>query len=285
MRLHELNTGYFKLDGGAMFGVVPKGIWNKLNPADEKNLCTWAMRCMLIEDGDRLILIDTGIGNKQSEKFYGYYYLQDMLSLESALKAKGFGLDDVTDVFLTHLHFDHVGGAVQYNATKDRLEPVFKNAKYWSNKQHWDWATINPNPREKASFLKENILPIQESGQLHFIEQTPNALLTQSPMPGIEVFFANGHTEAQMIPIIKNGDSKVVFGADLIPSAYHIPQAYVMGYDMRPLQTIEDKNSLFPLIHENNWQVFLEHDPINEFITLDKGEKGYSVKEKGLFNS
>jgi glyoxylase-like metal-dependent hydrolase (beta-lactamase superfamily II) len=285
MRLHELNTGYFKLDGGAMFGVVPKVIWNKLNPADEKNLCTWAMRCMLIENGDRLILIDTGIGNKQSEKFYGYYYLQDMLSLESALKAKGFGLNDVTDVFLTHLHFDHVGGAVQYNATKDRLEPVFKNAKYWSNKQHWDWATINPNPREKASFLKENILPIQESGQLHFIEQDSSQILTQSPIPGMEIFFANGHTEAQMIPIIKNGDSKVVFGADLIPSAYHIPQAYVMGYDMRPLQTIDDKNRLFPLIHENQWQVFLEHDPVNEFITLDKGEKGYSVKEKGLFNS
>jgi glyoxylase-like metal-dependent hydrolase (beta-lactamase superfamily II) len=285
MRLHELNTGYFKLDGGAMFGVVPKGIWNKLNPADEKNLCTWAMRCMLIEDGDRLILIDTGIGNKQSEKFFGYYYLHDMLTLESALKLKGFGVDDVTDVFLTHLHFDHVGGAVQYNASKDRLEPVFKNAKYWSNKQHWDWATVDPNPREKASFLKENILPIQESGQLHFIEQNSSEILTQSPLPGIEVFFANGHTEAQMIPVIQNGNTKVVFGADLIPSAYHIPQAYVMGYDMRPLQTIADKNSLFPLIHQNNWQIFLEHDPVNEFITLNKGEKGYSVKEKGLFNS
>lgn len=284
MRLHELNTGYFKLDGGAMFGVVPKSIWNKLNPADERNLCTWAMRCLLIEEGDRLILIDTGIGNKQSEKFFGYYFLEDVISLETALRAKGFELDDVTDVFLTHLHFDHVGGAVQYNTTKDRLEPVFKNAKYWSNKQHWDWATINPNPREKASFLKENILPIQESGQLHFIEQDASKTLTQSPIPGIDVFFANGHTEAQMIPIIQNGANKLVFGADLIPSAYHIPQAYVMGYDMRPLQTIEDKKALLPLIHENGWEVFLEHDPVNEIITLDKGERGYFVKDKGLFN-
>ena len=285
MNLHALNTGYFKLDGGAMFGVVPKVIWNKLNPADEKNLCTWAMRCMLIENGDQLILIDTGIGNKQSEKFFGYYYLQDMLSLDKALLEKGYTTNDITDVLLTHLHFDHVGGAVQYNASKDKLEPVFKNAKYWSTKKHWDWATINPNPREKASFLKENIHPIEASGQLHFIEENENELFTKSPLPGIDIFFANGHTEAQMIPIISHGDSKVVFGADLIPSAYHIPQAYVMGYDMRPLETIEDKNKLLPEIHKNNWSVFLEHDPINEIITLGKDEKGFFVQEKGIFNS
>lgn len=284
MTLHKIDTGFFKLDGGAMFGVVPKSIWNKLNPADEKNLCTWAMRCLLVEDGDRLTLIDTGIGNKQSEKFFGYYYLQDTKTLAQALNEKGFDVSDVTDVLLTHLHFDHVGGAVQYNTKTDKLEPTFKNATYWSTKRHWDWATINPNPREKASFLKENILPLQESGQLKFIEEQNSQLLSKTDIPGVEVFFANGHTEAQMIPIIKNNESKLVFGADLIPSAYHIPQAYIMGYDMRPLDTIVDKNKLLPHIVDNNWKVFLEHDPVNEIISLEKSEKGIKVKDKGQFS-
>ena len=274
MNLYKIDTGFFKLDGGAMFGVVPKVLWNKLNPADENNLCTWAMRCLLVEDGDRLTLIDTGMGNKQSEKFFGYYYLQDTLTLDQSLAKHGFHRDDITDVFLTHLHFDHVGGAIEYKDNK--LQPVFKNAKYWSNQDHWNWA-INPNPREKASFLKENILPIEENGQLNFISQDQNQLLSPTDIPNLEVFFAFGHTEAQMIPVVNYNGQKIVFGADLIPSAYHIPKAYVMGYDMRPLDTIADKEKLLPEIINNNWLVYLEHDPINELLSLENGNKGPQV--------
>ena len=274
MNLYKIDTGFFKLDGGAMFGVVPKVLWNKLNPADENNLCTWAMRCLLVEDGDRLTLIDTGMGNKQSEKFFGYYYLQDTLTLDQSLAKHGFHRDDITDVFLTHLHFDHVGGAIEYKDNK--LQPVFKNAKYWSNKDHWNWA-INPNPREKASFLKENILPIEENGQLNFISQDQNQFLSPTDIPNLEVFFAFGHTEAQMIPVVNYNGQKIVFGADLIPSAYHIPKAYVMGYDMRPLDTIADKEKLLPEIINNNWLVYLEHDPINELLSLENGNKGPQV--------
>ena len=274
MNLYKIDTGFFKLDGGAMFGVVPKVLWNKLTPADENNLCTWAMRCLLVEDGDRLTLIDTGMGNKQSEKFFGYYYLQDTLTLDQSLAKHGFHRDDITDVFLTHLHFDHVGGAIEYKDNK--LQPVFKNAKYWSNKDHWNWA-INPNPREKASFLKENILPIEENGQLNFISQDQNQFLSPTDIPNLEVFFAFGHTEAQMIPVVNYNGQKIVFGADLIPSAYHIPKAYVMGYDMRPLDTIADKEKLLPEIINNNWLVYLEHDPINELLSLENGNKGPQV--------
>src|SRR6185437_5860160 len=233
MKLHVINTGFFKLDGGAMFGVVPKSMWQKLNPPDENNMCTWAMRCLLIEHQDRRILIDTGIGSKQDAKFLSHYYLHGDDSLEKSLKKAGFSFEDITDVFLTHLHFDHCGGAIKYNEDRSKLIPVFPNATYWSNKEHWEWAT-KPNAREKASFLKENILPIQESGQLKFIEG-------KSPFADVELLFANGHTDHQMLPIIKYKDKTIVYTADLLPSVGHIPLPYVMAYDTRPLVTLREK--------------------------------------------
>ena len=281
MKLHVLNTGYFKLDGGAMFGVVPKSIWTRTNPADENNMCTWAMRCMLVETSDRLILIDTGIGNKQSEKFFGYYYLQGIKTLETALAEKGFAPDDITDVFLTHLHFDHCGGAIQWDSSKERLEPVFKNAKYWSNERHWDWA-INPNSREKASFLKENILPIQESGQLNFIKREEAS--TSEFFTGFDVLFVDGHTESQMLPIIKYQDKTLVFMADLLPSVGHIPLAYVMGYDTRPLITLEEKGAFLKHACENDFVLFMEHDSVNECCNLKMTEKGVRLNEAFAFN-
>ncbi len=236
MKLHSINTGYFKLDGGAMFGVVPKSIWNKLNPSDDNNMCNWALRCMLVEYGDRLVLIDNGIGDKQDAKFFGHYFLHGDDSLDKSLSAKGFSRDDITDVFLTHLHFDHCGGSIQWNRDKTGYEPAFKNATYWSNEIHWEWAT-KPNPREKASFLKENILPIRESGQLKFI--TDGA----EPFPGFRVKFVHGHTGGMMIPHISFNGSTVVYMADLLPSAAHIPVAFVMAYDTRPLISLEEKGN------------------------------------------
>ncbi len=272
MNLYTIDTGFFKLDGGAMFGVVPKLIWNKTNPADENNLCTWAMRCLLIEDGKRLILIDTGIGNKQDEKFFSHYYLHGDASLDSSLAAHGFHRDDITDVFLTHLHFDHVGGAVIRNGEK--LETAFKNATYWSNEKHWDWA-VNPNDREKASFLKENILPIQESGQLKFVEVHDNVKFTEQ----ISVRFVHGHTESMMLPLIDYKGKQILYMADLLPSVGHLPLPYVMAYDMFPLQTLTEKKVFLTEALNKNYILFLEHDPVNECCTLQQTERGIRLKE------
>ena len=272
MKLHIIHTGYFKLDGGAMFGVVPKSIWQRTNPADERNLCTWAMRCLLIEDGNQLILIDNGIGDKQDAKFLSHYYLHGDASLQSSLKKAGFTADDVTDMFLTHLHFDHCGGGVRYNDA-GKLEMVFKNAHYWSNNAHWEWAT-KPNARERASFLKENILPMEESGQLNFIPSNAS-----SPFSAFDILFANGHTEKQMLPKIKYKDKTIVFVADLLPSVGHIPLPYVMGYDTRPLLTLEEKAKFLDEAAKNNYILFFEHDPENECCTVKQTEKGVRVDE------
>ena len=279
MKIHALNTGYFKLDGGAMFGVVPKSIWQKTNPADANNLCTWAMRSMLIEEGKRLVLIDTGIGDKQDENFLKHYYLHGEDSLERNLKKLGYSKDDITDVFLTHLHFDHCGGSVEWgNKERTFLQPSFKNATFWSTENHWQWAT-NPNPREKASFLKENIMPIDESGQLKFI--TRNQQLTKADLKDfyLDVFFADGHTESQMIPILNYKGKKIAFLADLLPSVGHIPLPYVMGYDTRPLLTMDEKKTFLNYCVENHVVLFLEHDPINECCTLQNTEKGVRLRE------
>ena len=272
MKLHAIETGLFKLDGGAMFGVVPKSIWNKTNPADENNLCTWAMRCLLIEDGDRLILIDTGIGNKQDEKFLKHYYLHGNDNLDQSLAAKGFQKSDITDVFLTHLHFDHVGGAVVREG--DKLRPAFKNAFYWSNEQHWNWA-VEPNEREKASFLKENILPIQESGQLRFIENKDGVEFQN----GIKIRFAYGHTDAMMLPQIEYKGRTIVYMADLLPSTGHIPLPYVMSYDMFPMKTLAEKKAFLQEAAEKNYILFLEHDAENECCTVKVTEKGIRLDE------
>jgi len=250
-----------------MFGVVPKAIWNKTNPADENNMCTWAMRCLLVEDGDRLILIDTGIGNKQDQKFFSYYYLHGDANMDKSLATKGFHRDDITDVFLTHLHFDHVGGAVIRDGEK--LVPAFKNATYWSNENHWEWA-VNPNDREKASFLKENILPIQESGQLKFIAGDDGVQFTQD----FSIKFAYGHTEAMMLPLINYKGKQVLYMADLLPSVGHLPMPYVMAYDMFPLKTLTEKKIVLTEALEKEYILYLEHDPINECCTLQQTEKG-----------
>jgi glyoxylase-like metal-dependent hydrolase (beta-lactamase superfamily II) len=282
MKLHVLNTGYFKLDGGAMFGVVPKTMWQKTNPADENNMCSWALRSLLIEDGNRLMLIDTGIGDKQSEKFFSHYYLYGNDSLHGNLAKLGFHADDITDVFLTHLHFDHCGGAIEWNHEKTGYRPVFKNATYWSTENHWQWAT-NPNPREKASFLAENILPIQESGQLKFIERTGD--FTQNAFPNIDVLFVDGHTESMMIPQIQYKDKTIVFMADLLPSVGHIPLPYVMGYDTRPLITLDEKAKFLNTAASKEYVLFLEHDSVNECCTLQETEKGIRLKETFSFDS
>ena len=277
MKLYPIESGNFKLDGGAMFGVVPKTIWNKTNPADANNLIDIAARCLLIEDENRLILIDTGMGDKQSEKFFGYYSLWGSHSMDKSLAKFGFHRDDITDVFMTHLHFDHCGGSVQWNAAKTGYEPAFKNAKFWSNENHWDWAT-KPNAREKASFLSENILPMQESGQLNFIRKPESDLLLNSEL-GFDIFFADGHTEKQMIPQIKYKDKTICFVADLLPTAGHIPLPYVMGYDTRPLLTMPEKAKFLNAAADNNYYLFLEHDAHNEIITVEKSEKGVRLKE------
>lgn len=274
MNLYSVNTGYFKLDGGAMFGVVPKSIWNGINPADENNMCRWAMRSLLVEDGDRLVLIDNGIGNKQDDKFFGYYYLHGDDSLDKSLAKHGFHRSDITDVFLTHLHFDHCGGSIEWDEEKNGYRPAFPNAVFWSNEKHWNWA-VHPNPREKASFLKENILPIQESGQLKFLEDG------QEVIPGMRAIFVNGHTEAQMLAEINTGNRKVLFTADLTPSAGHLKSSYVMGYDIRPLVVMEEKERILKQAAAENTILFFEHDPVNEAAVIEWNERGPVVKEKG----
>ena len=277
MKLYAIETGNFKLDGGAMFGVVPKTIWNKTNPADANNLIDIAARCLLIEDGNRLILIDTGMGNKQSEKFFGYYSLWGSHSLDASLAKHGFHREDITDVFMTHLHFDHCGGSIQWNKERTGYEPAFKNAKYWTNENHWQWAT-QPNAREKASFLSENILPMQESGQLHFI-QRPEGDFGASTEMGFDIFYADGHTEKQMLPHISYNGKIIVFCADLLATAGHIPLPYVMGYDTRPLLTMPEKNKVLTAAADHNHFLFLEHDAHNEIITVQHTEKGVRLKD------
>ncbi|MDE3185208.1 MAG: MBL fold metallo-hydrolase [Bacteroidota bacterium] len=272
MKLYPINAGHFKLDGGAMFGVVPKSMWNKLNPADENNMCNWAMRCLLVEDEGRLILIDNGMGNKQSEKFFGYYFLNGDDTLDKSLAKYGFKRDDITDVFLTHLHFDHCGGSIE--KVNDKLVPAFKNATYWSNESHWKWAT-EPNDREKASFLKENILPIQESGKLKFIETKEGIEFTKN----IKLRFVKGHTESMMLPEIKYKDKTIVYMADLLPSVAHIPVPYVMAYDTRPLETLVEKKSFLKEALEKDFILFFEHDPEIECCNLQLTEKGIRSKE------
>lgn len=277
MKLYPIESGNFKLDGGAMFGVVPKTIWTKTNPADENNLIDIAARCLLIEDGNRLILIDTGMGDKQSEKFFGYYSLWGSHSMDKSLAKYGFHRDDITDVFMTHLHFDHCGGSVQWNKDHTGYEVAFKNARFWTNENHWQWAT-KPNAREKASFLQENILPMQESGQLNFINRPQGDFLEKSEL-GFDIFFADGHTEKQMIPHINYNGKTIVFMADLLPTAGHIPLPYVMGYDTRPLLTLDEKAKFMNMAADKGHYLFLEHDAHNEIITVEHTEKGVRLKE------
>ena len=281
MTIYPLNTGNFKLDGGAMFGVVPKTLWSRTNPADENNMCNWSMRSMLIQDGNRLILIDAGIGDKQSEKFFSHYYMNGNDSLSGNLSKLGFSKEDITDVFLTHLHFDHCGGAIQWNKDHTGFETVFKNATYWSTENHWKWAT-EPNPREKASFLTENILPIQESGQLKFVERTGN--YTQNVFFNFDVLFVDGHTESMMIPHIHYKDKTLVFMADLLPSTGHIPLPFVMGYDTRPLITMGEKALFLNEAANKEFVLFLEHDSVNECCTLQNTEKGVRLKDSFSFS-
>ena len=304
MKLYTINTGYFKLDGGAMFGVVPKSIWNKLNPSDENNMCSWALRCLLIEDEGRLILIDNGMGDKQDAKFFGHYYLHGDDTLDKSLTQHGFTKDDITDVFLTHLHFDHCGGSIIREG--DKLIPAFKNATYWSNEPHWKWAT-EPNDREKASFLKENILPIQESGRLKFLNVSSKSSLLntgatadfqltthasqltphESPLttyispvtPHLSFFAMGGHTNCMMLPKINYNGKTIVFMADLLPSVAHIPLPYVMAYDMFPLTTLKEKKLFLAEAQQNNYVLFFEHDPLIECCNLQMTEKGIRVKE------
>jgi glyoxylase-like metal-dependent hydrolase (beta-lactamase superfamily II) len=276
MNLYPINAGNFKLDGGAMFGVVPKTIWHKTNPADANNLIDIAARCLLIEDGNRLILIDTGMGTKQSDKFFGYYHLWGNDTLDGSLKKQGFHRDDITDVFLTHLHFDHCGGCVDWNTNKTGYETAFKNAHFWSNKNHWQWAT-QPNNREKASFLSENILPIEANGQLKFTSLPTNDMLKNSEL-GFDIFFADGHTEKQMIPLIKYKDKTIAFMADLLPTVGHLPLPYIMGYDTRPLLSLDEKEKFLNLAANHNYYLFLEHDAHNQIITVQHTEKGVRLK-------
>ena len=277
MKLYPIEAGNFKLDGGAMFGVVPKTIWNKTNPADENNLIDIAARCLLIEDGNRLTLIDTGMGNKQSEKFFGYYSLWGDLSLDKSLKNAGFHRDDITDVFMTHLHFDHCGGSVNWNKDKTGYEVAFKNAKFWTNDNHWEWAT-KPNAREKASFLHENLIPMQESGQLQFINR-PDSDFGFSSELGFDIFYADGHTEKQMLPHINYNGKTIVFCADMLPTAGHIPIPYVTGYDTRPLLSMDEKQIFLKNAADNNYYLWLEHDAHNQIITVQHTEKGIRLKE------
>lgn len=286
MTLYPVNSGNFKLDGGAMFGVVPKSLWSRTNPADANNMIDLTARCLLIEDGNKLILIDTGMGNKQSEKFFGYYYLWGDATIDTSLKTYGFHRDDITDVFLTHLHFDHCGGAIQWNKDRTGYEPAFKNACFWSNKDHWEWA-IQPNAREKASFLEENILPMEESGRLKFTN-IPNGDMLKNSALGFDVFFADGHTDKQMIPMIQYKGKTLCFMADLLPTTGHIPLPYIMGYDMRPLLTLSEKEKFLNMAADNGFYLFLEHDAYNEIITVKHTEKGVRLDKvlsaKEVFN-
>ncbi len=277
MKLYSINAGNFKLDGGAMFGVVPKSIWQKTNPADNNNLIDMAARCLLIEDGNRLILIDSGMGDKQSEKFFSYYSPWGNDSLIASLNRCGFHPDEITDVFHTHLHFDHCGGTVKWHSSLTRLEPVFKNAKLWTNKEHWQWAT-EPNKRERASFLKENLEPMMESGQLCFVPSPSDKQIADTGL-GFEAFFADGHTEKQMIPIIKYKERTIVFMADLLPTVGHLPIPYVMGYDTRPLLTLNEKELFLKIAADYNYLLFLEHDAHNEIISVQHTDKGVRLRE------
>lgn len=281
MKVYPLETGFFKLDGGAMFGVVPKTIWQKTNPPNENNMCNWAMRLLLIEEGNRLMLVDTGIGNKQDEKFFSFYFLNGDATLDKSLAKYGFNRNDITDVFLTHLHFDHCGGAIEYNNEKSAFRPAFPKAIYWSNERHWQWATV-PNKREKASFLKENILPIQESGQLKFIDRTND--FSKNVFPNLDVLFVDGHTDSMMIPHINYKGKTIVFMADLLPSVGHIPLPYVMGYDTRPLITLEEKEKFLTNAVNNEYVLFLEHDSVNECCLLQNTEKGIRLKSTHTFH-
>lgn len=289
MNLYPIEAGNFKLDGGAMFGVVPKSLWTRTNPSDENNMISMSMRCLLLEDGDRLILIDTGLGSKQSEKFFGYYHLWGDFSLDKSLAKLGFHKDDITDVFLTHLHFDHCGGAIQWNSERTAYETAFKNASFWSNAEHWDWAT-EPNAREKASFLKENIIPMEESGQLKFVPLPQSKNSKDEKLSrlnnfelGFEVLFVDGHTEKQMLPIIQYQGKTIVFMADLLPTVGHIPLPYVMGYDTRPLLTINEKEKFLSQAADRDYFLFLEHDAYNELCTLKHTEKGVRLKNTHRF--
>ncbi|WP_152286018.1 MBL fold metallo-hydrolase [Flavicella marina] len=282
MKIYPIETGLIKLDGGAMFGVVPKSIWSRTNPADANNMIDLTMRCLLIEDGDRLILLDTGIGNKQSEKFFGYFYLSGDFSLDSSLQKLGFHRDQITDVFLTHLHFDHCGGAIQWNAAKTGYEPAFKNAIYWSNQAHWQWA-ISPNPREKASFLTENIKPIQESGQLQFVDLQGQSFLKNSVL-NFDILSVDGHTEKQMIPHIQYKNKTIVFAADLLPTVGHLPLPYVMGYDTRPLLTMSEKELFLNEAADKEYIVFMEHDAQHELCTVKHTDKGVRLQNSYTFN-
>jgi len=277
MTIYPIETGNFKLDGGAMFGVVPKALWSKTNPADNNNMIDIAARSLLIEDGDKLILIDTGMGDKQSEKFFNYYYQWGDFSIDSSLKKLGFHRDDITDVFMTHLHFDHCGGSIQWNKDKTGYEPAFKNANFWTNKKHWLWAT-EPNPREKASFLKENLLPMQDSGQLRFIERGNGSFLKNSEL-GFDILFLDGHTEKQMIPHINYKGKTLVFMADLMPTVGHIPLPYVTGYDTRPLLSMDEKAKFIKNALAEAYVLFFEHDAHNELCTLKNTEKGARLNE------
>jgi glyoxylase-like metal-dependent hydrolase (beta-lactamase superfamily II) len=276
MTIHSINTGNFKLDGGAMFGVVPKSIWNKTNPADANNMCDWAMRSLLIEQNNQLILIDTGIGDKQDDKFFSHFHLSETDLFEEKLNKLGYTKSDITDIFLTHLHFDHCGGAIKWNKNKTAFEPAFKNATYWSNEQHWQWA-VEPNPREKASFLKENILPIQESGQLKFIPRSEN--LTENIFNDIDAIFVDGHTESMMLPKIKYKGKTIVFMADLLPSVGHLPLPYIMGYDTRPLITMSEKEKFLQEAVEKEYILFFEHDSVNECCTVKQTDRGVRVDQ------
>jgi len=296
MQLYPIEAGNFKLDGGAMFGVVPKSLWTCTNPADSNNMIDIAARCLLIENGDRLTLIDTGMGDKQSDKFYSYYYKWGALTLDNSLKKQGFHRDDITDVFMTHLHFDHCGGSVQWNKNRTGYEPAFKNAKFWSNENHWNWAT-QPNRREKASFLTENIIPMKESGQLHFTHgpkqslSSLNGLSDFAPANQLDfgIFFADGHTEKQMVPLIEIEGKTIAFMADLLPTAGHLPIPFVMGYDTRPLLTLPEKEKFLKTAADNNYYLFLEHDAHNQIITVKHTDKGVRLDKvftfEQLFNS
>ena len=286
MNLYPIKAGNFKLDGGAMFGVVPKSLWQKTNPADAHNMIDLTARCLLIEDGNRLVLIDTGMGNKQSDKFFGYYYLWGNDSLEKSLAACGFHKNNMTDVFMTHLHIDHCGGSIQWNKDRTGYEPAFKNARFWTNKNHWQWA-IEPNRRERASFLKENLLPMEESGQLHFLPLSKGNIIENSEL-GFDIFLADGHTEKQMIPLIHYKDKTIAFMADLLPTAGHLPLPYIMSYDTRPLLTLNEKEAFLSLAADKGYYLYLEHDAHNEIITVERTEKGVSLKNifktKEVFN-
>lgn len=291
MKIYPIEAGNFKLDGGAMFGVVPKSLWTRTNPADSNNMIDIAARCLLIEEGNRLTLVDTGMGDKQSDKFFGYYFKWGNHNLDTSLKKAGFHRDDITDVFMSHLHFDHCGGSVKWNKDRTGYEPAFKNAKYWSNKKHWDWATA-PNRREKASFLKENIIPMHESGQLHYVngatqsiseENNTEDLALANEMP-FGIFFADGHTEKQMLPMLKYDGKTIVFVADLLPTAGHLPLPFVMGYDTRPLLTLPEKEKFLNAAATHNYYLFLEHDAHNEIITVKHTEKGVRLDQSYTFN-